>query len=92
MPVGEGPMVTAAEVLHIGDVHAGKSLHDEAAAASLNVADGHITLMHISEPEGDEAPPTPSRQSRAQRYNQRLRDRLEAREDKRKLTPRPIES
>mmetsp|Transcript_52351 Transcript_52351/g.135679 ORF Transcript_52351/g.135679 Transcript_52351/m.135679 type:complete len:804 (+) Transcript_52351:124-2535(+) len=97
MPLGEGPLVTAAEVLHMGDPHAGKSLHMEASDAILNVANTHLTLMHLSEPESavdgisDPLEPSVGEESRAQRYNQRLRERMDARDAQYKPSSRPDE-
>lgn len=85
MPLPEPGRDESAPILSDG-LHAGLSLHMEAATADLNIADGHLKLMHLSE----EQPLTPGgSESRAQRYNQRLRERMDAREQKR--TPRPDE-
>ena len=68
------------------NLHRGKSLHMEAFESDLNLADNAIAILHNSEPNAQLTPTT--KESRAQRYNQKLRERMDAREVNRKPTPR----
>jgi len=89
MPIAEPGPLQRTPVLGT-DPHAGKSLHDQALVADIHVADSHLKLMHISEPKADSPLLSPGgTESRAMRYNQRLRERIDQREQKR--TPRPDE-
>jgi hypothetical protein len=68
------------------NLHRGKSLHMEAFESDLNLADNAIVILQNSEPTAQLTPTT--KESRAQRYNQKLRERMDAREVNRKPTPR----
>ena len=70
----------------LADRHAGISQHGEAMAAVANVADAQLALIDMSAPEGAGLL-TPTG-SRAQRYNAKLRERMDARDAGRKPTPR----
>jgi len=62
------------------------SLHDRVAAASSNAADAHLGLLNAISGGADVvdvADAALSERTRAQRYNDRLRERIDAREQSR---------
>jgi hypothetical protein len=81
--VAAAPLMERPDDMPLGDTllgddavwgHAGKTLHKEVAGADSHVAAAHLNLLSITDdPEGG----TPS--TRAQRYNAKLRERMEAR-------------
>ena len=72
MPLADGPPVPDAR----DDLHAGVSLHAEAEQADLHIADGSLALLSMADGDGGGG-------SRAQRYNARLRERMDQREAQR---------
>uniref|UniRef100_A0A7S2N7Q3 Kinesin motor domain-containing protein n=2 Tax=Haptolina brevifila TaxID=156173 RepID=A0A7S2N7Q3_9EUKA len=79
LPEGEGE--------YTADAAAGRSLHAEANDAAGHVADAHLGLLSLADPEQNGEPLTPNGSvdvSRAQRYRAKLLERADARDQARK--------
>ena len=83
MPIAEEPPPPDAR----DNPHAGKSLHMEVASAATNVADAHLAVLQMADPDGT-LTPNGSPATRAQRYNAKLRERMGERDATRKASPR----
>ena len=83
MPIAEGAPAADAR----DNPHAGKSLHMEVASAATNVADAHLAVLQMADPDGT-LTPNGSPATRAQRYNAKLRERMGERDATRKASPR----